>query len=441
MSKNLTLQNTINQIKYIQDRQDALFELDPDQYDRQVAKLSILNQKLIDAFIMTITDKYTEKTVKKHQRNLTFFLNEYLACHLETIFGEEILDLEYPITKGFTTTEMRETKKALKKFYRFLLAQQLITTEMANQVVDTLNSQLTLKEIRQSLRKENEYLKKMISASQPVFSETTDELIKNYFAAFANLYGKISCDQAYRIICRQNPELRLASTKFINLIERLTYQSDELGFLVDQSQVQPQIIHHTLLDHPDKLMRLSDQTMGMPFAILKKSKLLKYAENGYFEPSPSLKTLVNFYQDVLEIPKEEIERYVKITVSIIRTWTDDEVSGIYSTVNEMLLNDGYGCANREMLEEFIQVLISFYNDTPRWVLRGFAPSQSRMQINAFELLDDQKNLNKRLIRLMKSAQVDPLEIILYLFSNSDIDEDTSNRLQQQIINLDIPSLD
>ena len=74
-------------------------------------------------------------------------------------------------------------------------------------------------------------------------------------------------------------------------------------------------------------------------------------------------------------------------------------------------------------------------------MRGFAPSQSRMQINAFELLDDQKNLNKRLIRLMKSAQVDPLEIILYLFSNSDIDEDTSNRLQQQIINLDIPSLD
>ena len=67
MSKNLTLQNTINQIKYIQDRQDALFELDPDQYDRQVAKLSILNQKLIDAFIMTITGKYTEKTVKKHQ--------------------------------------------------------------------------------------------------------------------------------------------------------------------------------------------------------------------------------------------------------------------------------------------------------------------------------------------------------------------------------------
>ena len=63
MSKNLTLQNTINQIKYIQDRQDALFELDPDQYDRQVAKLSILNQKLIDAFIMTIPDKYTEKTV------------------------------------------------------------------------------------------------------------------------------------------------------------------------------------------------------------------------------------------------------------------------------------------------------------------------------------------------------------------------------------------
>ena len=139
MSKKLNLQNTINQIKYIQNHQESLLKLDPDQYDRQVTKLSMLNQKLIDAFIMTITDKYTGKTVKKHQRNLTFFLNEYLAYHLETILGEEILDLEYPITKGFTTTEMRETKTALKKFYHFLLDQQLITTEIANKVVDTLN--------------------------------------------------------------------------------------------------------------------------------------------------------------------------------------------------------------------------------------------------------------------------------------------------------------
>ncbi|WP_302118531.1 hypothetical protein [uncultured Limosilactobacillus sp.] len=441
MSKKLNLQNTINQIKYIQNHQESLLKLDPDQYDRQVTKLSMLNQKLIDAFIMTITDKYTGKTVKKHQRNLTFFLNEYLAYHLETILGEEILDLEYPITKGFTTTEMRETKTALKKFYHFLLDQQLITTEIANKVVDTLNSQLTLKKIRQSLRKENEYLKKMVSAAQPVFSETTDELIKNYFAAFANLYGRISCDQAYRIICRQNPELKLASTKFVDLAERLTYQSDELNFLVDQSQAQPQIIHHTLLSHPDKLMWLSDQTMGMPFAILRKPKLLKYAENEYFEPSPSLKALMNFYQDVLEIPKKEIERYVKITVSIIRTWTDDKISGIYSTVNDALLDDGYGCVNHEMLEEFIQVLINLYNDTPRWALRGFAPSQSRMQTNAFELLNGQKNLNKRLIRLIKFAQVDPLKIVLYLLGNSNIDKDTSNRLQQQIINLHIPSLD
>lgn len=399
-----------------------------------------LNQKLIDAFVESIAGKYTEKTVKKHQRNLTFFLNEYLAYHLETLFGEEILDLESPISKGFTTNEMRETKTALKKFYRFLTDQQLISKGLNSRVTESLKPQLGSARMSASLRREIEYLQDQLDDSQPVFDEETDALIKDYFTAFANLYGMISCDQAYRIICRQNPGLKLPANKFIELIERLSFKTDETGFVIDQF-AQPRIVHSELMNDPEKLDWLDEQTLGMTFAIPKKTSLLKYAEEGYVEPSSFRTALRNFYQNTLGVPQAKLEKYLKATVKIIRTWTKDKISEVFNEINEMLLSDGYGCSDRDALERFIQLIIAFYNNMPRWALRGFTPAQGLMQPNAFELLDGQKTLNKRLIKLLKSAQVDPLELIFFLLANEDLDQKTADRLQQQIVDLDIPSLD
>lgn len=84
--------------------------------------------------------------------------------------------------------------------------------------------------------------------------------------------------------------------------------------------------------------------------------------------------------------------------------------------------DGYGCPDRDNLERFIQLIIAFYNNTPRWALRAITPAQERMQPNAFELFDGQKTLNKHLIKLLKSAQVDPLELIFFLLANENMDQ-------------------
>lgn len=43
--------------------------------------------------------------------------------------------------------------------------------------------------------------------------------------------------------------------------------------------------------------------------------------------------------------------------------------------------------------------------------------------------------------MIKSATIDPMEIILYLLTDSDFDQSTIRRFEQQLINLDIPSLD
>lgn len=441
MSTNLSLQNTINQIKYIQNHQEDFYELEDAQYERQLTKLMALNDRLIKAFVADIADQYTEKTVNKHLQSLESFLNDYLADDLETIFGEGVLDLQSPLDSGFTVVDMRRIKTALKKFYKYLVDQRLITGEMYDRVIRILKPQLSAKQIRQMLQKENEHLRTIVDQSQAIFSEQVDAIIKDYFAAFANLYGMISCDQAYRIICRQNPGLSLPSDKFINLIERMEFASAGKDFMIDNSQVQPQIIHPSLRQHPEKLQWLSDQVTGLPFAIPKKSTMLRYAEMGYGEPSPAKRALAAFYRETLGIPQDKVEEYLKRTTNIIRTWTDDNLSKAFNEVNEVLLGDEYGCPDRATLETFIQKLIEFQNNTSRWALRGYSPSQSRMQVDAFELLAGQKALSKRLIKLIKSAQVDPMEIILYLITSDEIDDATAERIQQQLVGLDIPSLD
>ena len=75
-------------------------------------------------------------------------------------------------------------------------------------------------------------------------------------------------------------------------------------------------------------------------------------------------------------------------------------------------------------------------------MRVHSPSQARTYPNALELLDNhQSTLNKRLVKMIKSATIDPMEIILYLLTDSDFDQSTIRRFEQQLINLDIPSLD
>lgn len=335
---------------------------------------------------------------------------------------------------------MRQTKTALNKFYKFLRSQKLITGALYQQQLETLKPQFSAAEARQMLREENQRLLAALEASSPVFSAEIDELIEHYFDAFANLYGVISCDQAYRIIRRQNPQLELSVDDFIQLIERFQYQNQHLYSLVSSPQMT--IINHELLTAPDSLSSLHELTEGRPFAIPKRTILLKYVDEDYVEDSPQLKNLKIFYQDVLGIPESKLLGNINDTIRKFRTWTSDKISPLFSEINEMLLKQDYGYKDRAELEQLVQNLIALYNITPKWSLRGHSPSQVRTYPNALELLDNhQSTLNKRLVKMIKSATIDPMEIILYLLTDSDFDQSTIRRFEQQLINLDIPSLD
>lgn len=80
------------------------------------------------------------------------------------------------------------------------------------------------------------------------------------------------------------------------------------------------------------------------------------------------------------------------------------------------LKQDYECKDRATLEKLVQNLIALYNITQKWSLRGHSPSQARTHPNALELLDShQSTLNKRLVKMIKSATIDLMKLFcIYL---------------------------
>ncbi|WP_311403612.1 hypothetical protein [Limosilactobacillus vaginalis] len=97
------------------------------------------------------------------------------------------------------------------------------------------------------------------------------------------------------------------------------------------------IINHELLTAPDSLSSLQKLAEGRPFAIPKRTILLKYVDEDYDENTPQLKNLKMFYQDVLGIPESKLLGNMNATIRKIRTWTSDKISPLFSDINEILL--------------------------------------------------------------------------------------------------------
>lgn len=438
----LKLQNVINQVHYIEEHRNSIS--DPNKIDQQVSKLQRLNQQLIDEFTKEIAEKYTEKTVKKHEQNLKFFLNEYLAYHLETIFGDEITDLEYPMNKGFSFNEMKETKTALKKFFTFLHDQQLLNNSDFEVPMEAWNEQLTAKKARsilQDMWTDDDYDLGSLDFEQPevIFDQDTDELLLKYFRAFANLYGLISCDQAYRIICLQNPQLSLDVEHFIDFIGMVGDKMDE-EVEIDFMHGDPQIVAPDIMDESDSIEHLMGQQFGKPYRVLSKKSLLKYADNDYFETGIATTAVINFYRQQLGVPQDLLKELVIGTNLIFRPLLNSQPAQAIGMVNARLAEIGYLPTDQQELKKFTQVLIDFYNNCPQWSNRGWTPKQIGNQPNVQSLLLGQTSLPPKLQKLVEKAKVDPMDILIWVNEHDDFSKITKTKMTKQILDLSIPSL-
>lgn len=135
-------------------------------------------------------------------------------------------------------------------------------------------------------------------------SPDTIELLCNYFAAFANLYGIINLADAYKIIEKQNPGM----ISFDELYEFSDLIAVETGFyfyIVDPSEMYDDVketpetreivAENLLIVDEEDYYELKEKQNGKPLYIPVKEELLKYKDEFYFEKTPQSQAVERFF--------------------------------------------------------------------------------------------------------------------------------------------------
>ena len=72
---------------------------------------------MITAFIKANRGELSEETLAQYQERLDLYFNEFLAGRYLTFLQNQALDLEEPLSHGYSFNELLQTKTAMQEFY------------------------------------------------------------------------------------------------------------------------------------------------------------------------------------------------------------------------------------------------------------------------------------------------------------------------------------
>lgn len=124
-------------------------------------------------------------------------------------------------------------------------------------------------------------------------SPEDERLLKQYIAAFCNLYGITPVYRAWRIIHKQNPDLAVSEEQFLAFLDNLN--EDELFcIVVGEEEIYEGVEEPTpprkreivaeylyAVDDFESYEELKEKQADKPFYVPDKDELLKYADNDY----------------------------------------------------------------------------------------------------------------------------------------------------------------
>lgn len=109
--------------------EDYSFTTDLSKIDRKIKKIGELNNELIDSFIDSVKNDYSEKTLKSYRSTLVFYLDEYLAYHFTTAFDRDAASIGELYLHGSSMTEVKRVQRSMGKFYQFLMQNGLVDVD------------------------------------------------------------------------------------------------------------------------------------------------------------------------------------------------------------------------------------------------------------------------------------------------------------------------
>jgi len=386
------------------------------EIDQAVQKITELNMDLIKAFLLSVMREYSETTLKTYAKELNFYLNSYLANRLETIFGDEAGVIGALLERGISEAEGKRIRTALRRLYHFLASKDLVDADFLQETKMIMRDTFD-QEIAELATFPDETAADAQHGFPIFYDEQTDALIGQYLMAMAHLYGAITSGQAYRIICRQNPQLKLTPQPFERFLmaHRKTptdaYTIDwfnEEQNNGDLKRTEVIVATELKLRQRQIFWQLLDEQYGKLTYVPKRAVLLRYQEAGYFEPTPETAALMRLFQQSLSA-----DRSRQLVAHVVAHYhnTLSLKGGAHDLQNLLteLQRRGFVNADQAALEQTLTILVAVGNHTRRITNRGWTPLEIRQKPDWLTLLGQPATLNKALRKLIDEGSLDPVE--------------------------------
>jgi hypothetical protein len=246
--------------------------------------------------------------------------------------------------------QVREDKGHVFGDYRFLLESGLIfVIAEADKLVFVLPD-----EIQQAYGKLNktEFRKQRTRLQQ----------IHGYVSAFANLYGAYRAEHLIRTFNEQN-ELPLSDEEFMDALNRFMLRDQNFdfwpgGYIVAES-----------IESEEELDELLEKRAGKAFYVPERQELLEYRDSGYFEWTPQLERLKQFFGTELQLGSRIVEAAVDDLQ--LACFMESSLGDIVNSVQRF----GIEFDNKQQVERFVAVVTDVYNNTRMWSNGGHTPAE------------------------------------------------------------------
>lgn len=420
-------------------------DLTADEVDNVIQQIQDENNQLLDLFLVDAKSNYSAKTVRRYRDNLRFYLNEWAAYRLSTIFNiyvhSSVDELEF---HGVDKTERTNIKASLKKLAKYLKDKNIISdNEYDDILVYTQKDSVDLDEEYEDEGEGEDqaiedFLASLFSESEKlpvVFDSQTDKMLDKYLKSFVALYGLISAQQAYQIIHSQNPSIdKERFDQYIqNKFDEMTMEYCIIDFreAFQNVNIAPEIFIFSplLIKDGDRLPSFYKHQQGLPYYIPEKEVLI----DNNFNPFANIS---NYQQDLEELLANQYglsgdDLKGAAFLSLYQLKMSDyelELSSVNKAITKVIvfLNEEHGLSVKQdkANEPLIKLLVLIATNIRRPWNRGWTNYEmlrtkdiaelfSEMEIN----LDDPK-LSSEIIGGIKAGSINRDELLNFLESSN-----------------------
>lgn len=121
---------------------DLSVTADLEELDKLTAQIQAANTTLLENFDQALTGEVSAKTKTSYLRELTFYLNEFLAYRYVTILDDDAAGVDELLLHGVSVTEAKRIRTALRRLYRLLAQQNLVTEDFASTAREIMSNTL-----------------------------------------------------------------------------------------------------------------------------------------------------------------------------------------------------------------------------------------------------------------------------------------------------------